>query len=36
MAQRFSSYLRDSAVVEMPPETIGKTPVRYKFDGKLT
>jgi hypothetical protein len=36
VAQRFSSYLRDSAVVEMPPETIGKTSVRYKLDGKRT
>ncbi len=35
MAQWFSSYLRDSAAVEMPPETIGKAPVRYKLDCKL-
>src|SRR5713101_2050881 len=36
MAQWFSSYLRNSAVVEMPPETIGKAPSSYKLDSKLT
>jgi len=35
MAQWFSSYLRDAAAVEMPPEKIGKAPVRYKLDCKL-
>src|SRR5262249_7072472 len=32
MAQWFSSYLRNSAAVEMPPETTAKAPVRYKLD----
>src|SRR5262249_16808935 len=31
VAQRFSSYLRNSAVVEMPPETTAKAPVRDKL-----